>query len=227
MPPSEVRRRSGSVGQARGHQAAGARLGDGDGATVQQRCDLLVDRRAVAREQRVSMAGGDELDERVIGLLGGRLVDRRDLDLAAAQAGRDLELVELQPAVCGRAQRVRDLGLRNPEQADDPAPVGRARPRSPPGTPRSDGPSPTSAEARAAVREARRRSGPSLPPAARRGPARCRPGRAPSPLPGSPPACGSTPGSRRRRDRASVASSAAGSPRSAPRAADRAPSRGR
>jgi hypothetical protein len=54
-----------------------------------------------------------------------RLEARDDLDLAAAQAGRDLEVAERDAALGGEAQRLGDLRLGDPEQAQHPALVTR------------------------------------------------------------------------------------------------------
>ena len=70
------------------------------------------------------MARSEEIDERPIRLLAGRLISRRDLDLAAAQAGRDLELLQRDARLRRIPERVRDLGLRYPEQAHDPTHIG-------------------------------------------------------------------------------------------------------
>jgi hypothetical protein len=86
--------------------------------------DLLVDRRSVLGKQGVGVAGADEARERLVGGLGARLVAGGDLDLAAAQAGGDLERGEVDPGVLSRPQGVRDRRLGDPEQAQDPGAVG-------------------------------------------------------------------------------------------------------
>ena len=85
---------------------------------AQQRRDLLVDRRAVLGEQRVARgARATSSTKRVVGVLAAGLVARRDLDLAAAQAGRDLERASRStPVALGDAQRLGDLRLGDPEQ---------------------------------------------------------------------------------------------------------------
>ncbi len=129
-PAGEIGRGARQLGQPRRHQAAGARLRDRDHPPRRQRRHLRVDRRPVAREQQLAVPLRDEVDQRRVRRLASRLVPRRDLDLAAAQAGRDLERLERHTRLLGRAERVRDLGLGQPVQAHDPAQVRpRARDR--------------------------------------------------------------------------------------------------
>ena len=108
------------LGQPPRQQPAGARLGDRDRAqrrAAQQRRDLLVDRRAVLGEQLGGVARADEVDERRVGVLSARLVQRRDLDLAAPQAGRDLQRREVEPRLLGDDERLGDLRLGDPRSA--------------------------------------------------------------------------------------------------------------
>ena len=100
----------------------------------------------------------DERGERVVDLRVGRLVARDDLDLAAPQARRDLQALELDPRLGGGPQRRRDLRLGDPVEAQHRAPVlDRARQRRPHRR-ASARRSPTSAAARAAGPAARRPS---------------------------------------------------------------------
>ncbi len=205
-PPGEVRART----PARSVSRAAIRPPVHDSATAivrsrEQRHHLLVDRLAGEREQRVGVAAGDEVHERLVGLLRGRLVARGDLDLPPAQAGGDLERVELEPLGLGGAERRGDLRLRDAEQPHHPAlgsvgaPAIAARNASV-----RDRVRPHRLELARRPRAARRSSGPRRRPAGRRARARCRPARAPSRPRGSPPACGSRSAAPRRRGSASA-----------------------
>ena len=99
-------------------------------------------------------------DEGRVGVLRARLVERRDLDLAAPQARRDLQRREVESGLLGDEERLGDLGLGDPHQPQDRLLVDRSRPRSRHETRPSRAPPPTSAAARAAGRAARRPSGP-------------------------------------------------------------------
>ncbi len=83
--------------------------------------DLLVDRRPVTAEQKAPMAIVDRLDQRGHLALGAGAVAHLDLELPLAKAGRDLELVERDPALLDLPQALRDLGLRDAEQAEHDA----------------------------------------------------------------------------------------------------------
>jgi hypothetical protein len=73
------------------------------------------------------VALGDQRRERVVDRRGIRLVARHDLDLAAPQAGSDLEPRETAVELLLRdPQRRGDLRLRDPEQAQHPLLVFRA-----------------------------------------------------------------------------------------------------
>ena len=133
-------------------------------------------------EQRVGVALAHDLLEVLVGALGGGLVARDDLDLAPFQAGRDLERRQLD----ARRARRRAGSRRSPTRGSRTAAASRCRYSAGLGDHRahrlaSRAPCPTSAAARAAARAARRRSAArGRASAARRGPGRCRPARAPS-----------------------------------------------
>ena len=178
QPPGHVRRRARAFGQPRGHQPAGARLGHGDRPRrrpAQQRRHLLVDRGAVVGEQRVAVAGAHLAGQPLVDVRGRRLVAGDHLQLAAAQAGGDLQAIELHARFLGRPQCRGQLGLGDPEHAQHPLAVDRG-----PGRGLAEGLGaaprpPTSAAARAAGRAARPPSGRRRPPPAPPGPARCPP----------------------------------------------------
>ena len=189
-----VRRGPGAIGEPRREQAARARLGRGDraaAAAAPATCSSIVEPSVekIVSAWRCGDRGG-EARRRPPASAGA--VGRRDLDLRAAQAGRDLQRLEVHPLLLERAQRRRDLGLRDPEQPQDPLPVLAARRRPRPGTRRSPiavrhigwssrgGPGSTTTV------------GPGAPSRGRHDQPRRRPDRldAPSRPPGSPPACG-------------------------------------
>ena len=141
-------------------------------------------RRTACRAWRSRIAAS----KRVVDRRGGGLEHRRDLDLAAAQAGRDLELLDRHAVRLDLAQRRGDLGLGDPEQPQHPLLVGRRRLASSAAQRLGlDAPSPTSAAARAAGPGARP---PSAGSRARPARARCRPARARSRPRARAPACG-------------------------------------
>ena len=122
-----------------------------DPAAREQRRHLVVHLRAVLREQLARMAAADQLHERVVGLQPRpRLVACDHLDLAAAQAGGDLEPLEagdLLPRPPAASRRSRTPAGRT--GASCPART-RCAPRWPPGTRAWTPPRPTSPGARAA-----------------------------------------------------------------------------
>ena len=134
-----------------------------------------------------------------------RLVARHDLDLAAPQAGRDLQPLERHALALGRAQRLGDLRLGDPEQAQHPPPVRRrARERRAQrrGLHRRRPHRLQLARRARQHHDGRARSRPAR--AARPAPARSRPARGSSRPAGPPPACGCSPGSPPCRGPASV-----------------------
>ena len=101
-----VGRRAGQIGQPAGEQAGRARLGGRDGQFPgEQRVgDDLVDRAPVEREDRRRVGRRDHrLEAVVVGLARGA-VPGDDLELALAQAGRDLEAGQ-ERRRCGAASR--------------------------------------------------------------------------------------------------------------------------
>ena len=70
---------------------------------VQQLSDLLLDLAAVEREDGVRVPVGDRRDKLLGQRLVGRLAANRDLQLAAPQAGRDLQLLQIQLVADARA----------------------------------------------------------------------------------------------------------------------------
>ena len=144
--------------------------------------DLLVDRAAVVGEQRVGVALAHDLARtRAYVSRRRRLVARDDLDLAAAQARRDLHRVEVDRR--GSARRAASRRSRTPgcRTCAASAAVNVRRPRRPRAAQRSRSPRATSPAARAAGPAAPRWSGPSARPRApRRARAPCRRARAPS-----------------------------------------------
>ena len=130
----------------------------------------------------------------VVGARVGRLVAGDDLDLAAAQAGRDLQRVERRSRRLARpaaSRRSRTPGCRTAAacacSVASPRPASAARKASV-----SHAPPPTSAAARAAGPGSTTTVGPSRPLGRRhdQARARCPPARAPSRPPGRAPACG-------------------------------------
>ena len=107
--------------------------------------------------------------------------------LAAAEAGGDLELVQSDAVVLDLAQRLCELGLRDAEHADRHRAVRLGTRRGPPRPAPPPAPAATSPGARAAAPAGRSRPGRRR---ARRGRAPCPPDRAPSPPPAPSPACG-------------------------------------
>ncbi len=190
-------------------------------------------RRRSSRPRRTASAvpRADEVHQGVVLPLRGGLEARRDLDLAAPQAGRDLQPIERQSRRVAPPERPGDLGLGQPVEPHDLPPVlPRAGDRGPE---RAGGHRRLPHRPQLVGRPGQHDDG--RPGRARVAPPRghdepgrgSRPGRARSPRPGSPPACGSRAAPHPRRGRASAASAAAGSPRSAPPAPRRAPSRAR
>ena len=220
-PAQHVGRGAREVGQPARHQPAGARLGGRDRPA----------RRAAARRPRRSSRRPSEnsaspwrarsaASKRVVRRLGGGREDGRDLELAAAQAGRDLQRssgvgLEL-------AQRRRDLGSGQRRRGAGSA--ARACPRRPAAS-RSGA---VATAARPHRLQLARRPGqhddqrPTAP--ARRSPARSRPARAPSRPRARAPACGCPRASRSSSPPTPRAQPRRRSPRSAPPAPGRAPS---
>ena len=190
------------------HDSAHATVIPGDRSSVR---DLVVDGRVRRRRtamSRVALARRRPRARRYASSRAG-LAARDDLDLAAPQAGRDLQRIEVDP-VAPRATRsvsaISDSGMPNSRSIRcrySTAPASRGA-----GTRRSRPPPPTSPEARAAARAARRRR--PLAASARR---HHQPRRGSRPARGSPrprarsPACGWPAGSPPRRDSASASRS--------------------
>ena len=121
-----------------------------------------------------------------------RLVPRDDLDLAAPQAGRDLQRVEVDALARARraaSRRSRTPGCRTSAASPAGTPCARRSRRA--NASRLDRRRPHALQLARRARAGRRRSGPrARRPAGPRTPARCRPARAP-PRPRAPsPACG-------------------------------------
>ena len=114
-----------------------------------RRSDLLLDRAAVGREHGVAVALGDQGHERVGGRLGRPVRTDHDLELAAAQAGRDLQPVEpdLARPRPAASPRSRTRGSRTGASSSGGS---AARRLPPPGRARSPPPAPSSPAARAA-----------------------------------------------------------------------------
>ena len=154
-----------SVSRA-GQQPAGARLGDGDRLARADAAARRPARRPSCRRRRRACRRGARARTRRTArrrAASPRLVARDDLDLAAAQARRDLERARARspPSAAARSvAAISDSG--HPEQAQHRAAVldraARARRRT---LGRLAAPPATSAAARAAGRAARRPSGPS------------------------------------------------------------------
>jgi hypothetical protein len=104
MTAAQIGRGPGTLGQPAREQATGAGLGDRQAGSLfdQHRRDLVVDAAAVLGEQRVGVAFAHDRHEGLIDRGVGRLKARDDLDLAAAQAGRDLDPLQIDPALAGR-----------------------------------------------------------------------------------------------------------------------------
>ena len=114
-----VRRGARALGQPAGQQARRCTTRPtaiGAGPVEQQRRDLLVDRGPVVGEQGVAVALAQRRPRSArVGRLGRRLVARGDLDLAAAQAGRDLQALEVHarpPRARAASRRSRTPGSR-------------------------------------------------------------------------------------------------------------------
>ena len=118
-PARHVRGRPRALGQARRQEPCGARLRSGDPAAREQL--QPPGRRCSSRPRRRSRApwrSRDDLEQlRRRRAARIRLEANDHLDLAPPQAGGDLELPEAVDALLRIAQRVREAGLRHPEDA--------------------------------------------------------------------------------------------------------------
>ena len=126
--PEHVGGRAGAVGQPARHQPARARLGDGHGPHRRPREQPghdLVDGRPVTGEDPLAEAIHHRRLQSPVVVRRSRLEDRGDLELAAAQAGGDLQRLQRDVRL---TEQTRELGLGHTGDPHD-ALLERARAR--------------------------------------------------------------------------------------------------